>query len=77
MKFISNQIVLLTYAVRILNVKKLGDFNFLRGLAPGLLDGFSIETYEKKRESFALSAAWFESGAMLFSGRTRSGAGAV
>ena len=77
-KFISNQFVLLPYAVRILTVKKLEDFNFLRGLAPGLLDGFSIETYEKKRESLALSATWFqESGAMSFSGRTRSGAGAV
>ena len=57
--------------------QKIEDFNFLRGLAPGLLDGFSIETYEKKRESLALSATWFESGGMSFSGRTRPGAGAV
>ena len=33
------------------------DFNFLRGLAPGILDGFSIGRYEKKRESFDLFAA--------------------
>ena len=43
-------------------------FNFLRGLAPGLLDGFSIGGYEKKFESFDLFAAKFESGAMRFSG---------
>ena len=41
----------------ILTVQKLCDFNFLRGLAPGLLDGFSIERYEEKRESFDLFAA--------------------
>ena len=29
----------------------LWDFDFLRGLAPGCLDGFSIERYDKKRES--------------------------
>ena len=31
-------------------------FNFLRGLAPGILDGFSIGRYEKKHESFDLFA---------------------
>ena len=45
----------------------LWDFEFLRGLAPNLLDGLSIERYEKKRESFGLSAAKFESGMMRFS----------
>ena len=42
------------------------DFDFLRGLAPGRLDGFSIGRYEKNRESFDLYAAKFESGAMRF-----------
>ena len=46
---------------------KLWKFNFLRELAPGLLDGFSIGRYEKKRESFDLFAAKFENGAMRFS----------
>ena len=41
---------------------------FVRGLVPGSLDRFSVGRYEKKRESFDLSAAWFESGAMPFSG---------
>ena len=44
----------------------LWDFDFLRGLAPGRLDGFSIGRYEKNRESFDLYAAKFESGAMRF-----------
>ena len=48
--------------------KKLSHFNFLRGLAPGLLDGFSIGRYEEKRESFDLFAAKFETRAMRFSG---------
>ena len=47
---------------------KLWDFTFLRWLAPDLLDGFSIGRYEKKRESFDLFPAKFESGAMRFSG---------
>ena len=42
------------------------DFDFLRGLAPGRLDGFSIGRYGKNRESFDLYAAKFESGAMRF-----------
>ena len=37
------------------------------------MDGFSIERYEEKRESFNLFAAKFESGAM----ENRSGAGAL
>ena len=44
------------------------DFDFLRGLAPGSLDGFSIGRYEEKRECFDLNAAKFESGAMRFLG---------
>ena len=44
----------------------LRDFDFLRELAPGRLDGFSIGRYEKKGESFDLYAAKFESGAMRF-----------
>ena len=46
----------------------LWDFNFLRRLAPGCLDGFSIGRYEEKRESFNLFATKFESGAMRFWG---------
>ena len=46
----------------------LWDFDFLRGLAPGRLDGFSIGRYEKNRKSFDLYAAKFESGAMRFWG---------
>ena len=46
----------------------LWDFDFLRGLATGRLDGFSIGRYEKNRESFDLYAAKFESGAMRFWG---------
>ena len=38
--------------LHILTVQKLWDFDFLRGLAPGLLNGFSIGRYENKRESF-------------------------
>ena len=48
--------------------KTVWDFNFLRGLAPDLLDGFSIGRYEEKRESFDLLAAKFEGGAMRFFG---------
>ena len=48
--------------------RKLLDFDFLRGLPPGRLDGFSIERYEKNRGSFVLYAAKFESGAMRFWG---------
>ena len=44
----------------------LWDFDFLRGLAPGRLDGFSIGRYEKNCESFDLYAAKFESGAMRY-----------
>ena len=46
------------------------DFNFLGGLAPGRLDGFSrighVGKSEKNRESFDLYAKKFESGAMRF-----------
>ena len=44
------------------------DFDFLPGLVPGHLDGFSIGRYEEKRDSFDLNAAKFESRAMQFSG---------
>ena len=46
----------------------LWDFDFLRGLATGHLDEFSIGRYEKNRESLDLYAAKFESGAMRFWG---------
>ena len=55
----------------------LWDFDFLRGLAPGRLDGFSIGRYDKNRESFDLHAAKFESGAMRFWGENGSGAGTL
>ena len=45
----------------------LWDFDFLRGLAPGCLDG-SIERYEKNSESFDVYAPKFESGGMRFWG---------
>ena len=54
--------------LRILTVKKLSDFNFLGGVASGLLDEFSIGRYEKKRESFDIFPAKLERGAMRFSG---------
>ena len=57
--------------------RMLCDFDFLRGLAPGRLDGFSIGRYEKNRESFDLHAAKFESGAMRFWGGNRPGAGTL
>ena len=44
------------------------DFDFLRRLAPGRMDGFSIGRYDKSRESFNLYAAKFESGAIRFGG---------
>ena len=47
----------------------LWDFDFLRGLAPGRLDGFSIGRYEKNLESFDLYAEKFESRAMRFGGK--------
>ena len=50
--------------LRIPVARILWDFDFLRGLAPGRLDGFSIGRYEKNRKSFDLYAAKFESGAM-------------
>ena len=52
----------------------LWDFDFLRGLAPGRFDGFSIGRYEKNCELFDLYAAKFESGAMRFWGENRPGA---
>ena len=54
--------------LRIPVARILWDFDFLRGLAPGRLDGFSIGRYGKNRESFDLYAAKFESGAMRFGG---------
>ena len=54
--------------LRIPTARILWDFDFLRELAPGRLDGFSIGRYEEKRECFNLNAAKFESGAMRFSG---------
>ena len=54
--------------LRIPAARILWDFNFLRRLAPGCLDGFSIGRYEEKRESFNLFATGFESGAMRFFG---------
>ena len=45
-------------------------------LVPGLLDGFSIGRYERKSESFGISAASFESGATRFSRGKSPGAGA-
>ena len=52
----------------ILTSQNLWHFNFLFGLAPGLLDGFSIGRYEEKHEPFDLFAAKFKSRAMWFSG---------
>ena len=46
----------------------LWDFNFLRQLAPGHLDGFSNRRYEEKCESFDLLATKFESGVIRFLG---------
>ena len=54
--------------LRIPTARILWDFDFLRGLVPGRLDGFSIGRYEENRESFDLYAAKFESGAMRSSG---------
>ena len=54
--------------LRIPVARILWDFDFLRGLAPGRLDGFSIGRYEKNRKSFDLYAAKFESRAMRFWG---------
>ena len=58
-----------TFLLRITVARILWDFDFLRGLAPGRLDGFSIGRYEKNRESFDLYAAKFESKAMRFWGK--------
>ena len=55
--------------LRITVARILWDFDFLRGLAPGRLDGFSIGRYEKNRQSFDLYAAKFESKAMRFWGK--------
>ena len=55
----------------------LWDFNFLRWLAPGRLDGFSIGRYEEKHESFDLFATGFESGAMRFLRGKSPGTGAL
>ena len=58
---------------RILTVKKLWDFNFLGGLASGLLEGFSIGRYEKKRESFDIFPAKLEREQCDFLGKNDSG----
>ena len=55
--------------LRITVARKLLDFDFLLGLTPGRLDGFSIERYEKNRGSFDLYAAKFESRAMRLWGK--------
>ena len=55
-------------SLRIPVARILWDFDFLRGLAPSRLDGFSIGRYEKNREFLDLYAAKFESGAMRFWG---------
>jgi len=55
----------------------LWDFDFLRGIDLGRLDGFSIGRYEKKRESFDLYAAKFGGGVMRFWGKNRPGAGTL
>ena len=54
--------------LRISVARKLWDFDFLRGLALGRLDGFSIGRYEKNPESFDVYAVKCESGAMRFLG---------
>ena len=54
--------------LRIPTARILWDFDFLQGLAPDRLDGFSIGRYEEKRECFDLNAAKFENEAMRFSG---------
>ena len=53
-------------SLRITVARKLLDFDFLQGLAPGCLDGFSIARYKRNRGSFDLNAAKFESEAMRF-----------
>ena len=63
--------------LRIPVARILWDFDFLRGLAPGRLDGFSIGRYEKKRESFDLYVAKFENGARRFWGEKSPGAGTL
>ena len=63
--------------LRIPVARILWDFDFLRGLASGRLDGFSIGRYEKNRESFDLYAVKFESGAMRFWGENRPSAGTL
>jgi len=64
-------------SLRIPVARILWDFDFLRELAPGRLDGFSIERYEKKRESFDFHAVKFKSGVMRFWGKIRPGAGTL
>ena len=62
---------------RIRVARILWDFDFLRGLALGRLDGFTIGRYEKNRESFDVYAAKFESRALRFWGENRPGAGTL
>ena len=54
--------------LRIPLARILWDFDFLRGLAPGRLDGFSIGRYKKNRKSFDLYAVKFKIGALRFLG---------
>ena len=56
-----------------LSLEYCGILIFVRGLARGRVDGFSIGRYEEKRVSFDLNAAKFESGAMRFSGGVGGG----
>ena len=63
--------------LRIPLARILWDFDFLRGLAPGRLDGFSIGRYEKNRKSFDLYAVKFEIERCVFWGKNRSGAGTL
>ena len=58
-----------------LSLEYCGILIFVRGLARGRVDGFSIGRYEEKRVSFDLNAAKFESGAMRFSGGGGVGGG--
>ena len=55
--------------LRIPAARILWDFNYLRRLALGCMDGFSIGRYEEKRESLDLFATELESGAMRFWGK--------
>ena len=59
--------------LRIPDTLILWNFDFLRGLAPVRLDGFSIGRFEENCASFDLNAVKFESGALRYLGENRSG----